>query len=1451
MDRQSERVAEFTRHRNNRNKLYRLIAVMGLLVVAFTAFMLIRPAITMEGQAKILNCQYTVHQHDDSCYKKNADGEKELVCGKADYVIHEHEESCYDSSGRLICPLNAVSPEEAELHTHTEDCYDESGDLICDKLEVLAHTHGDECFETADNTQTASEEFTLTAKTDSGITVTVTGPADALPYPADEITVTVEEITDEESEDIRDKALKEDNLKAAENYLFDVCLWHDGEEIEPTSELTLSFSGLPLENGNKTVVYHIDKEKQDAVNMDAVTDDKDNVVLDTDHFSTYSVSLLAASRNNSVAVYQVNKYSQSVTTIAYGGSVRDKFNSMAFKYWDAIVVEKNSNGGLYVKKYVTEDVEKYDCVAETSDGFILLLYNTSVNAAVGDSVNVSQDFDYKSAYGYNANGYGTVTFGSSAAQKPDKDNSGELTVVPGADTRDLIEVNLYDYNDRVNDKYNSNKTYPGFQQDKGQLNVGNTYDSNFGNNITSDLDAGQSGVTVANGDNINATEGNQAGGPGLANTYIHGKMQTNLSEDGYPVLANGNKLDYLWSNSECASKQNSESINGLFQYNSKTGAYTFNSRENHAQFDRENNKFTLYSQIISSNFIWYPFGNFLPFNDIVHQSAQVSTIDKDYMQVIANSALSKYNKNQGDKYRILSDSLNTWIGKMNEKYSSGWGAAQAMNEYFNNNPYGPGKKANMEFNFPDNPEINLDNIYSIDFDEPTDFYFGMEMKMHFMQPKDGLTGKDTNEDGIPDYPMVYEFSGDDDVLVYIDGKLVLDLSGIHRHVGGKVDFTEGKVYYQDLNVKTGDVGDYKDGPTFAELGLETDSKGKLIDYSTHSFNFYYMERGAGSGVCRMNFNFPLLKKNTISVMKEVSVDEGNIDNLLGDPDYKFQILKENGELFFGKDVEYEIYNTRNEKKGDGKTGENGIFTLKANEIARFSVNENQGKYSVRELLDTDIFEQYGTISVVGQTETVRNDVTIDEDQFVGVQSPVKDISDGDTIFRFNNQVAVNKTGSLKITKVLNSLNSTNNQKFRFKVLLDGSPIPSGTKFTVGNEIRTVEYDNSDAEKGIIELSKDETAVISNIVAGTAFEVEELDSDGYTVTYAVKEEGSKNIITSGEKASGTIKVNSAVDVKITNSDSDHAKSVNIPIEKILSDSDNELHTFRFSLVEVTDATGNTQKTDGVKQNIPLTIDKYTNPALGSFTLTYFEKDYIKGESKQHFYKITETESQDQNDNNALVMYDQTEYIVEVNVTRATDGSLTVKAIEKGEDLGNNHKLVFKNTQLYSLTIAKTVSGTSESIDDSFDFTAEFRGEDNNILTGEYNAVVFKPEGSNEDKIIELKADKDEKTKFSLKNGEKLTIYGLPKGATCTVSEDEDSSSGYIVKYKIGSDTKEGREASITLEPDNANNIEFINEAAYALPETGGMGTLPFTIAGIILIFGAGAILYRTRLRRRED
>lgn len=60
----------------------------------------------------------------------------------------------------------------------------------------------------------------------------------------------------------------------------------------------------------------------------------------------------------------------------------------------------------------------------------------------------------------------------------------------------------------------------------------------------------------------------------------------------------------------------------------------------------------------------------------------------------------------------------------------------------------------------------------------------MTMSAKFIQPKDGKINGNN---------MVFEFSGDDDVWVYIDGVLVLDIGGIHNSVSGSIDFAEGTV----------------------------------------------------------------------------------------------------------------------------------------------------------------------------------------------------------------------------------------------------------------------------------------------------------------------------------------------------------------------------------------------------------------------------------------------------------------------------------------------------------------------------------------------------------------------------------------------------------------------------------------------------------------------------------
>lgn len=136
------------------------------------------------------------------------------------------------------------------------------------------------------------KEFTLTAQTENGITVTITGESASLPYPAREITVTVTEVTDGERRAIRDQILGEEQAEPERSYLLDITLWHGEEEIEPTGSVTVTFSGIDTE-GLYPKVYHIDTNAQTATDMEAKTGENGDVTVDTNHFSWYNVQLLS------------------------------------------------------------------------------------------------------------------------------------------------------------------------------------------------------------------------------------------------------------------------------------------------------------------------------------------------------------------------------------------------------------------------------------------------------------------------------------------------------------------------------------------------------------------------------------------------------------------------------------------------------------------------------------------------------------------------------------------------------------------------------------------------------------------------------------------------------------------------------------------------------------------------------------------------------------------------------------------------------------------------------------------------------------------------------------------------------------------------------------------------------------------------------------------------------
>ena len=132
------------------------------------------------------------------------------------------------------------------------------------------------------------KEFTLTAQSESGITVTVTGPRESLPCAAQEITLAVTEKVDEESRAVRNALLGEEEAEPGRSFLLDITLRRGEEEIEPVGPVTVTFSGLDTQ-GLYPKVYHIDTEAKEVTDMEAEKTETGDVAVDTDHFSTYEL----------------------------------------------------------------------------------------------------------------------------------------------------------------------------------------------------------------------------------------------------------------------------------------------------------------------------------------------------------------------------------------------------------------------------------------------------------------------------------------------------------------------------------------------------------------------------------------------------------------------------------------------------------------------------------------------------------------------------------------------------------------------------------------------------------------------------------------------------------------------------------------------------------------------------------------------------------------------------------------------------------------------------------------------------------------------------------------------------------------------------------------------------------------------------------------------------------
>ncbi len=140
-------------------------------------------------------------------------------------------------------------------------------------------------------------------------------------------------------------------------------------------------------------------------------------------------------------------------------------------------------------------------------------------------------------------------------------------------------------------------------------------------------------------------------------------------------------------------------------------------------------------------------------------------------------------------------------------------------------------------------------------------HFGMSMTTEFVQPANGKTNK--NED------MIFEFSGDDDVWVYIDGVLVGDLGGIHEKATLDINFATGEVKVGHIDGANGTEREIEKTTIKAKFdaaGVDTTnfSGNTFLGSTKHTLSFFYLERGAGASNMSLKFNLTTLPSSEVA-----------------------------------------------------------------------------------------------------------------------------------------------------------------------------------------------------------------------------------------------------------------------------------------------------------------------------------------------------------------------------------------------------------------------------------------------------------------------------------------------------------------------------------------------------------------------------------------------------------
>ena len=380
----------------------------------------------------------------------------------------------------------------------------------------------------------------------------------------------------------------------------------------------------------------------------------------------------------------------------------------------------------------------------------------------------------------------------------------------------------------------------------------------------------------------------------------------------------------------------------------------------------------------------------------------------------------------------------------------------------------------------------------------TNYWFGMKNTIKFSLPDDVSTHTGNKING---EDMVFKFSGDDDVWVFVDGQLVLDLGGIHNRAGGYIDFSTGKV-----TTFFGTIDDYKNETTHDKPKTVDSPALNNLKAGNHTLEVLYLERGSSFSNCAIYFNL-IPQPKSLTVAKRLAG--------LGEEDLK----KYSDELFTyeilvkGKDDdEPHLYNTAKNpkdsqkaiyKKQDGSTEliviQNGQVTLKAGETVTIPDLDRYDSVYVAEEKGLNM-EQFETphaertwvdANEVAHEKELTDELTQSTSEYdhktTDWKTPVIELMDKDVI-TFTNTL---KERELEVEKVWDeeTVKSHDPVYFTVEATADGEPVSIAALQDANGRPKQFELSDANSWKNIIYQLPVKTSG---------------DNEGKEITYTVKE-----------------------------------------------------------------------------------------------------------------------------------------------------------------------------------------------------------------------------------------------------------------------------------------------------------------------------------------------------------